>query len=122
MGPGGAGGPEGPKGPTGRHFRGPKGAHGAPFFQKVQFSVGGSFFEPTHRNGLGAPWAPWGPRAPRAPRMIILIILALSEACQEVIEGVSVAKSRVAEWLGHHEQTKVQLGETTVKNTHKGHG
>ena len=104
MGPGGAGGPEGPKGPTGRHFRGPKGAHGAPFFQKVQFSVGGSFFEPTHRNGLGAPgaqgaprgpvgphgapWgplgplgAPWAPWGPRAPRMIILIILALSEAC-----------------------------------------
>ena len=74
MGPGGAGGPEGP---TAHHFQGPKGTHGAPFFQKVQFSVGGSFFEPTHRNGLGAPGpkgptgprgahgAPWGPTGPR---------------------------------------------------------
>ena len=50
-------------------------------------------FEPTHRNGLGAPGAQGAPRgpvgahgapwAPRAPRMIILIILALSEACPQ---------------------------------------
>ena len=46
---------------------GPKGAHGAPFFQKVQFYVGGSFFEPTHRNGLGAPGAQGAPRDPVGP-------------------------------------------------------
>ena len=63
----GPGGPEGPKGPTGRHFRGPKGAHGAQFFQKVQFSVGVSFFSATHRNGLGAPGAQGATRGPVGP-------------------------------------------------------
>ena len=57
----------GPGAPKGRHFREPKGAHGAQFLQKVQFSVGVSFFEPTHRNGLGALGAQGAPRGPVGP-------------------------------------------------------
>merc|ERR1712091_692287 len=45
----------------------PLGGQGALFFQKVQFSVGGSFFEPTHRNGLRAPGAQGAPRGPLGP-------------------------------------------------------
>ena len=58
-----------PRGPQGAI----SGAQGASFFQKVKFSMGFSFFEPTHRNGLGAPGAKgphgalWGPTGPRGP-------------------------------------------------------
>ena len=57
-GPVGAGGPGGPKR---RHFRGPKGAHGAQFLQKVQFSVGFHFFPRPIAMDLKPQGPLWGP-------------------------------------------------------------
>ena len=72
-------------GPTGPHYpcvslrrpQGAQGTHGAPFFQKVEFSMGGSFFAPhpsqwTWAQGaplgpVGAHRDPWGPLGPFGP-------------------------------------------------------